>query len=109
MYLASHTHPMSFKVVSLWGTYIPQRNLLFISLLLFWYNKLFLTNFQDPFGERRGRFQYSTLLKQLKRLKTKLKANGIPEIPENSKTTESDDVSSISESEEGSPASEGEE
>ncbi|XP_071527971.1 ubiquitin-conjugating enzyme E2 Z-like [Panulirus ornatus] len=62
----------------------------------------------DPFGERRGRFQYSTLMKQLKRLKIKLKANGIPEIPENSKTTESDDVSSISESEEGSPASEGE-
>lgn len=63
----------------------------------------------DPFGERRGRFQYGTLLKHLKKLKMKLKANGIPEVPEVPISAENDDVSSISESEEGSPASEGEE
>ncbi|XP_042231688.1 ubiquitin-conjugating enzyme E2 Z-like isoform X1 [Homarus americanus] len=63
----------------------------------------------DPFGERRGNFQYSVLLKYLKRLKVMLKASGIPEIPETSLTAESDDVSSISGSEEGSPEIEGEE
>ncbi|XP_045600146.1 ubiquitin-conjugating enzyme E2 Z isoform X2 [Procambarus clarkii] len=60
----------------------------------------------DPFGERRGRFQYGILLKHLKKLKIKLKASGIPEVPEAPISTENDDVSSISESDEGSPASE---
>ncbi|KAK4322981.1 hypothetical protein Pmani_006288 [Petrolisthes manimaculis] len=60
----------------------------------------------DPFGELRGQFHYSSLLKQLRRLKTKLRASGVAENLETSGGggTESEDASSISGSEEdGSP------
>lgn len=61
--------------------------------------------FQDPFGELRGKFHYSSLLKQLRRLKTKLRASGVAENLETpGGGTESEDASSISGSEEdGSP------
>ncbi|XP_042892818.1 ubiquitin-conjugating enzyme E2 Z-like isoform X2 [Penaeus japonicus] len=51
----------------------------------------------DPFREWRGHFQYATLLKHLKRLKSKIEVKEDTEVPENPITAESDDVSSISE------------
>ncbi|CAL4092395.1 unnamed protein product, partial [Meganyctiphanes norvegica] len=55
---------------------------------------------EDPFGEKRGRFCYKILLKNLKLLKTQIENNGIPDLPINPSSSsqlpaESDDVSSI--------------
>lgn len=74
-------------------------NLRIFLILKFFCTELISACFQDPFREWRGHFQYATLLKHLKRLKSKIEVKEDTEVPENPITAESDDVSSISEGE----------
>lgn len=46
------------------------------------------TNMEDPFGELRGKFQFGTMLKQLRKIKASIEAKGIPTLLSDAEPTD---------------------